>query len=677
MTLDTDTPIPSEVPEDDLYPSDKQTQQKLVSLISARFHIAERHRSAYEETWTRYYKGYRNYRKRRKPGQWKANVWMPITFYAIETILPRLAASLPSAKVEGRGPEDVMPAETLEELIDWSEDKSELFIEQVKAVKSALMYGTGVLKTSVVSKKAANIIHEPMLEETSVNVATGELDVDGNPMMQTQQTQQPVIDPVTGQPMMTARREEYIDYQGPQAQAVDIMNFFPDPLGDDIPNCRWVIHRTYRDRAHIKKMIDNGTYKLPEGTDPKNWDKALTGSISIAKLNRMSEVELGGGHYDDEEPRDVFPILEMWTNQGEVYAVAGENAEGVLLRAEKNPYLHGEIPFIKIVDHIVPHEFWGIGEVEPLEGIQDALNALWNARLDNVKMSLNQMFAVVLDYLENPSDLVVRPGGIVRMREGLPLQNVFSQIDLGQVTDRAYTEAQELEREAEKALGVSPYQTGQDSPAYNRTATGVALISEQGNTRFSFKTTLAEHTGYKRLVRQYASLLQQYIPDDLVIKIEGDRVMQQAQQMLMEQGQMAIASGVPPEQVMMQQQQLMQDPMMMFQTLGLDPMNGFKKVTPEGIIGQFDFIIDAESSAQTISMRREQVMSLYSMAGQDPYFKPLPIRKKVVETMGFKDTDTYLYSEQQIQMMQQAAAAQAQQTQEPGPPSEEQPSAGQ
>ena len=120
---------------------------------------------------------------------------------------------------------------------------------------------------------------------------------------------------------------------------------------------------------------------------------------------------------------------------------------------------------------------------------------------------------------------------------------------------------------------------------------------------------------------------------------------------------------------MIQQQMLMQDPAMMFETLGLDPMNGFKKVSPEGIVGQFDFIIDAESSAQTISMRREQVMSLYSMAGQDPYFKPLPIRKKVVEIMGFKDTDTYLYSEQQVQMMQQAAAEA--QASEPAPGEEE------
>ncbi len=666
MALAIDTPQPSEVAEDDLYPVDPKEQQRLTSLIQRRFQTAARHRSAHEQTWMRYYKAYRSFRKRRKPGQWKSNVWMPISFYVIETILPRLAASLPSAKVNPIGPEDVLPAETMEELLEWSEDKSDLYPEQVKGVKSSLLYGTGILKTGVLEKKGSNIIREPMMTETTQEQATGQMDIDGNPMMQTVQSQVPMYGP-DGKPVMTATRQEYVEYLGPYSQAVDIEHFFPDPLGDDVQTCRWVIQRVYRDRAHIQDLIKKGIYRLPDGVDPERWDSRLGGAISYASLSRLSEVELGGGGLDQEDPKDVFPVLEMWTKSGEVYAVAGEEGEGILLRAEKNPYMHGEMPFIRIVDHIVPHEFWGIGEIEPLEGIQDALNALWNSRLDNVKLALNQMFAVVLDYMENPSDLVIRPGGVVRMREGLPLNQVFQQIDLGEVTQSSYTEAAELEREAEKVTGVSPYQTGQDSPAYNRTATGVALISEQGNTRFSFKVSLAEHTGYKSLVRQYASLLQQYIPDDLVIRIEGDRVMQQAQQLMQQQAQQMMQQGMPPEQVMAQQQAMMQDPAMMMQQLGLDPFGGFKRVTPDSIVGRFDFDIEAESSAQTVSMRREQVLSLANTAMQDPYFKPRPIRKKVLETFGFKDVDTYLYTDADIQMMQQAAAQQQAATSEPAP----------
>lgn len=655
--LTRESPMPLQIPGDDLYPEDRNAQLKLAAFVSNRFLIAERARQPYETTWLRYYKAYRSYRKARKPGQWKNNIWIPITFTVIETILPRIAAALPSAKVNPIGPEDVQPARTLEELLKWSEDKSELYPEQVKAVKSALMYGTGILKVSAIEKMGANIVEEPLLEETTVEVATGEMDIDGNPMMMTQQTQVPVIDPETGQPKMQQIRQEYTEYLGPQAECVDIENFFPDPLGDDVQTCRWVIHRVYRDRAHMEEMFAKGVYRLPDYVDQATWWKKIEGSITYAAVQRLASVELGPGAVDSETPQDLFPVLEMWrkTPQGvELVTIAGERGEGVLLRAVRSPFLHGLLPFIRVVDHIVPHEFWGIGEVEPIESIQEALNQLWNARLDNVKISLNQMFAVVMDYLENPSDLVVRPGGVVRMKEGLPLEQVFKQIDLGDVTASAYQEGEKLDQLAQFTSGVSPYQTGQDSPAYNRTATGVALISEQGNTRFSFKVSLAEHTAYKHLVRMYASLLQQYVPDDLVIRIKGGEAEQQQQQAMMmaqQTMQQLVAQGMDP--VMAQQAAMAQIPM-------IDPMAGWQKITPDAIMGRFDFDIEAESTAQTLSMRREQTLSLFNAMGSDPYMKPRPIRKDTLEEFGRKNVDDYLLSDMEIQMMQmQAAAAQA------------------
>ena len=250
------------------------------------------------------------------------------------------------------------------------------------------------------------------------------------------------------------------------------------------------------------------------------------------------------------------------------------------------------------------------------------------------------MFAVVMDYMVDPNDLVVRPGGVVRMREGLPLQQVFSPIDLGDVTAEAYTEVQELEREAEKASGVSPYQTGQDSPAYNRTATGVALISEQGNTRFSFKVSLAEHTGYKRLARQYASILQQFVPDDLVIRLKDTPDMVDA----------------PPDPMTGQP---MLDPMTGMPMKVPDPMGGWQSITSDSIGGRFDFDIEAESSAQTVSVRREQTLSLAGQLMADPYMKPRPIREDLLKEFGRKNPEEYLYSDMEIQMMQMAAQQEA------------------
>lgn len=631
--------------QEDLYPADEMEQRRVTAWVQQRFIQAESAKKPHLERWLRYYKAYRSYVAPRKPGQWKSQVWMPISFYVIETILPRLAAQLPSAVVNPIGPEDVLPAKTMEEVLHWAEDKSELFIEQVKAVKSSLVYGTGVMKINYKEKKGYNIVEEPVMEETTSEVATGQKDVDGGDIMQTVPVGvQPVLDE-NGMPKTETVRSEYFTYQGPVAEAVDIDDFFPDPIASDVEDARYVIHRVYRDRDHLENMFRRGEYKRP----PEDaWESYLT---EYASMKRSNEIGLSGDAIPDRE-RDLFPILELWTDRFCV-SILGERGDGILLRAIRNPYGHGEKPFIRIVDHLVPHEFWGVGELEPLEGIQDTLNAIWNARIDNVKIALNKMFAVVMDYMIDPNDLVVRPGGVIRMREGLPLNQVFQEIDMGDITSDAYSEVQELEREAEKASGVSPYQTGQDSPAYNRTATGVALISEQGNTRFSFKITLAEHTGYKRLVRQYASILQQFTPDDLIIRIKGGT----------------------PEQVPLTDPmtgQPMIDPMTGMPATMPDPYAGWQAITPESITGRFDFDIEQESSAQTISTRREQTLSLAAQLMQDPWMKPRPIREDLLKEFGRKNPEEYLYSEQEMQMMQMAMQQQAAlgAGEEEGPPSE-------
>ena len=289
--------LPGEIPDflygedEDLFPSDEDDQKKAVSWLQQRFIQAESARKPSEERWLRYYKAFRSYVAPRKAGQWQSQAWMPISFYVIETILPRLAAQLPSAVVNPVGPNDVNPAKTMEEVLHWAEDKSELYLEQIKAVKSSLLYGTGILKIGYGEKKGYNIVDEPVMQETTAEVATGE-DVDGAPIMQTVQTG---VEPVLGEdgePKTETVRTEYFTYQGPIAEAVDIENFFPDPIASDIADARYVIHRVYRDRRHLEKMFKAGTYKRPP---EDKWESYLT---EYASLKRQSEI----GYVGDSVP---------------------------------------------------------------------------------------------------------------------------------------------------------------------------------------------------------------------------------------------------------------------------------------------------------------------------------------------------------------------------------------
>jgi hypothetical protein len=594
----------SDVEGDDLFPQDEDDQRKVTLWAERLFEDAKRAKDGHQDRWDQFYTMYRSYVAKGKKGDWRSRVWMPIAFFVIETIAPRLVAQLPKFTVLPVGPEDSDPAETMEELLAWAADQSQLYIELVKALKSALMYGTGILKTSYFEQERFQIVHEPVMQETFSEMWSGELDMENQPIM----TRVPMGVQPTGETMVT--RTPYISYAGPKAEAVDIDNFFVDPIADSIENARYVIHRVFRDKDHLEKMFEQGVYKKP----PEDvWTSFLT---EHATLRRQSLIDLGPGSTPSEYDDQLVTLLEIWTDGVVTTCAGGDVNAAVLLRAERNPYAHGEKPFVRIVDHLVPHEFWGIGELEPLEGLQNVLNELWNSRIDNVKLVLNTMFLAVMDYVEDPSDLQVRPAGVVRIREGVPLNQAVQPLNLGEVTSSSYTEAAEIERLTEKVSGVSPLQTGQDSPAYNRTATGAALIQESGNTRFAHKIHIAELTGFKALARQYASILQQFSDPETVVRILGPL------------GQMS-----------------------------------WQAITPESIGGRFDFDVESESSTQTESIRREQTLSLFQYFAADPYSKPLRIREDVLKSFGRKNIHEYLLTEEELQQLMMMQQQQQQQEQ--------------
>ena len=579
-------------PSEDLFPPDEDVQRLVLAWANMAFNDADGARKELAERWMTWYKMYRSWAGKRKPGEWQSRVWIPLAFYIVETITPRLMAQLPKITVAPVGPEDSAGAKQMEYLLDYVCEQNDVYLEMVAAFKSALIYGTGILKTLYDEKYAYSLSREEVMQPQTMMVDMGQLDVDGNPMQQ----EVTVGEAPTGQ--FETVRQPVLKYAGPAAEAVDIFDFFVSPEATSMDDASYVIHRVFRTRDQLEKMASMGVYHIPPDLD---WESLTSDARSGS--DRLSEINLGGGSFPQTAPgTKLIEVREFWTPEV-ILTTAGDS---LLLRAERNPYAHGEIPFVRIVDQLVPHEFWGIGELEPLEGVQDVTNALWNTRIDNVKLVLNRMFAVSVDYMVDMGDLQIRPGGAIRVKEGMPLDQVLKPIDLGEVTSSSYTEAAEMERLSEKVSGVSAYQMGTDSPALNRTATGVALISEQGNTRFAHKVRISELTGLRRLAKHFGTILQQFMPPGMFVRILGP------------EGQW------------------------LFQT-----------IDPQSIAGAFDYNIEAESATQTESVRREQTLNLFELLAQFPQVNVYRLIEDVLRTFGRKDVQEYILGPKQMLLMQQ------------------------
>ncbi|MGQ0670831.1 MAG: portal protein [Actinomycetota bacterium] len=586
---------------EDLYPRTPEDHQRLLSWALDAFGAADRARERFAERWRRYNQLYRGYVPPRKAGAWRHRLFIAITFQIVETVLPKLVAQLPKMLVRPVGPEDEEPAKVMEDLLEWASYQSELYVQLVAAYKSALKYGTGILKTRLGKKTRTRTVQVPVMarqtesfEQVVLDPSTGAplTDIDGNEMTETIEVEGPEAE--TGE--LRSERVTDVLYEGPVAESVDVLNFWPAPEAIDIQGARFLIHRVFVSDREFARKVKEGLYRLPEHMRSAD----LWSSETEPVLERRDDIGMGSG---TDPTRRLVELLEYWTDET-VMVVANRRA---VVRVSANPYEHGEKPFVLLPDHFQENEFWGVGEIEPIEGTQDAINALWSQRLDNVRLALDRRWVVDVNRLWDQRDLENRPGQIVRVnsQEADP-RTVLFPLETPDITSSAYTEAAELERMVEKTLAVSAYQTGADSPTLNKTATGVALISEQGNSRFALKVEMAELLGLSPLARHYGSILQQFLPDEIVVRREG-------------------------------------------------PQGGYEwqQITSDSIQGAFDYEIEAGSSTVTESVRKEQAMTLMQVLTglADPITgQPIVNVRALVEDLltqfGKKDMERYLTPEQ-------------------------------
>lgn len=583
-------------------------RERLHSWCHQAFQAADGGRRDRMDRFQRYYRLYRSYTTPRPKGDWRSRVFMPEAFQAVETILPRLVAQLPKFVVNPVGPEDVEPSKAMEFLLNHAAEQqygsgSSLYAELVKVFKDALIYGTGVLKVyyDEVTSQRSKVV--PILEDVVMPSSMPLIDPETN---------MPLVDPDTGQPVMQDEEivvgqqqvgqetvmEPFVLYEGPVAEAVHLSHFWVAPEAEDIDSARYVIHRVYVPWDEVKRRIEEGIYHW-EGSFEEFEARATETEDQYSSQARQADIGLGGDQQDDT--RKDCEVMEFHTQDGRTITWLNRK---VVVRVQRNAYAHGQKPFVRFVDHLMPHEFYGVGEIEAIEGLQDIVNALQNQRIDEVRLKMNKPFAGNPDLLVDLRDLEQKPGQFIRTRSDARPDEILKALDLGDVNPSAYMEVDAMQRMIERVTGVSSQQQGLDAAWQNETATGAQILSEMGASRFGFKTRVIEILSLKRLAKQMGSIIQQFTSGERVVRL-----------------------------------------------LGPEGQADWATITPDALQGAFDFTIETSSIVQSETVRRQQAdqvfQSLVPLLMSVPPGMTLPpgvqvAVEKLLESHGIKDIDRYL-----------------------------------
>lgn len=243
---------------------------------------------------------------------------------------------------------------------------------------------------------------------------------------------------------------------------VNPRNFLFDPNGTSIDDCMGVAIEKYVSIHKVVKGQEDGIYrKVQIGTDSMDTDLEPTQEITQYeddKVKLLTYYGLVPREYldqleaEDGEVEDLFPEDTTQDEYADlVEAIVVIANDGVLLKAEKNPYMMKDRPILAYQDDTVPNRLLGRGTVEKAYNSQKAIDAQVRSHLDSLALTTSPMMAMDATRLPRGAKFEVKPGKAI-LTNGNPNEILFP-FKFGNTDGSNLTTAKEFERMLLQATG--------------------------------------------------------------------------------------------------------------------------------------------------------------------------------------------------------------------------------
>ena len=467
-------------------PEDRQR----VARVMAAVDLIEPHHKKWCKKASHFYSLYRNYQDFRRTyestnprgqdtifrdgqGEFGPEMFVPLCFRAVETIVPRMLAGRPVMNVLPRNEFSEPNVRPMKALIDSQQEQIDYELKLQTVAKDGLIYGLGVGKTQWRLERKLRT----QLQRIAVPGGGGEL----------QEVQVPVT-----------------VFDDPDFYAIDPFDFLVDPFCGDIKEAEYAIHRTWRTNTYLSTMAATGTWQ--------NLDQ-VRDLDGLTDGNRYDEVwaerlRAGGRHSATERGvsrrAPLHEVLEFHDGDQVITVVDRK----LCVQAGPNPHWHGDMPFQCYRPTQVTHELHGIGEIEPIEQLQEEMNTLRTQRRYNADLVLQRVFAFH-DGLVEPGDIKFGPGVGIPVN-GDPKELLFP-IPVGDIPYSSYQEEDRISQDIDATTGINDALAGGD--VSGETATAAQLGYSAASARIRNKLLRMELEVVVPGTRHFGLLNQQRIRD--------------------------------------------------------------------------------------------------------------------------------------------------------------------
>ena len=272
----------------------------------------------------------------------------------------------------------------------------------------------------------------------------------------------PATQPIPGMQGQAAIGVQEVERVSVRPMPINPKNFLWDPNGTSVDDCMGVAIEKYVSIHKVVANIEKGVYRkvniVPTYDDTQLEPTQEVSQYQNEKVKLLTYYGLVPKEYlqklDDEDEKmvELFPDdspAEDYSDMVEAIIVIGN--DGMLLKAEENPYMMKDRPVLTYQDDTVPNRLPGRGTVEKAYNMQKAIDAQVRTHLDSLALTAVPMVAMDATRLPRGAKFEVRPGKAF-MTNGNPSEILFP-FKFGQTDGNNLTTAQAFERMLLQATG--------------------------------------------------------------------------------------------------------------------------------------------------------------------------------------------------------------------------------
>lgn len=583
---------------------------EIKDMILKRKEASRVFRQEKKEIWDQCWNHYKQVYDKTGKEPWQSTTFIPASPKVAEVIISNMHSALlaPDRPVEYQPRQQMFEDDVrdVNDLIAVDMDKSDGKVHLTDQLRTIGVIGTGILKI------------EYKKESAWVTLKQRVRSIPGMDMMRKMLGFGPAPTEAVTQKRMLVK-----DYAS--MRNVDPYNFYPEPGSVDISKDHWCIEEGKICNYKLLELEQDPDYPVRNITpdllanNPKsvddNSEKQVKDMALDEPVKQTAYMDPDQEHVLDE----YWGPAPIWMVQPELYGDESRKYEMVnawfwliddqwVVRSVVTPLRDAEPPYAKGVYIRVPGQFWGIGPLELMLGLQIELNESRNCRQDEINLKLSAPMAILKDNVSagEAGRLKLGPDALW-LFQGDDIRKNVMKIELDANLGDSWRGSAEIYNEIQEVTAAVKAVVGNDGGSgANEAGTfrGQMLNRQVASERFIMYSRIFEKTG---LAKAYSKMYQR------IYQFKGWK---EAEQIL---GPKRAPS---------------------FRFVSPEDLEMMAKITPLGV-----------TTMENKGVKLAQMAEQYSMFQGKPWFKEVDFARRMVIIGGDSDPDLYIMSDEELQML--------------------------